>query len=710
MYNNLEINNKVRALKILFTVFIILGHSLLFAEFVATKHTLEAGSSVEFYPKQGESLSIAKDLNHLIRSANYDIVMKNGKRIYFRNKNQEDDMYIVFNEATEPGDVVIVKVNRGYFTYTTQALHSLPKTVQKVLKASAKSRRAKKRAKQTKNVIVETEEFCFDNTGEICDCSSPKALINQKNTFLPTTEQDMPSSETEKVSVPQKEKSEPNIFKTFAQKLQEAFAKIKSDLTPDTQKEIPPQKIKGPELLHSSEKTADRNSENPTPLYIKQESRKETSAEDSDKLNRYNMLSDHEVTAAKQIARPHFTALPPSGKEEFLRTPLPSEGRVTTPLLQKPQQPEQMKKDIMFSSAEKPKTLYQPETPKALERLSAYDDLNSAYKEPAYTSTGPSFHKPKERDIAASTISLPHVAAPDVVKEQQIRKIESYSGPEQKNLRLPQSDVVSAVETSKPQLPQISKRESQKGLPVIDNSVQSIAQGPVAQPVFTNEMKPEIKEEIPVQEPADMQENEEKDKIIITKILDKKKPAPAPENLERMSDRMLGGGYSDRQNLGKLSVRAYSNKKPVSAWVEVYKGKHRVKSFYTGNKKELKLPVGTYILKATYRTGTAKQKKNLGKVKLKEGESVRKKVYFNVGKLRILATRKGKPVYVKVEIYKKGSKRRYAYTFSSHSTGEANMQLSEGKYKIVVVEHGTKKVFDNVYVKGNSSKTLRVEF
>jgi hypothetical protein len=200
------------------------------------------------------------------------------------------------------------------------------------------------------------------------------------------------------------------------------------------------------------------------------------------------------------------------------------------------------------------------------------------------------------------------------------------------------------------------------------------------------------------------------DKIVITKIIEKKKKAVVEEPIERMSDRLLGGGYSSQHAMGEVSVKAYSNRKPISAWVEVYKGKRRVKTFYTSGGKAVKLPAGTYVMKATYRTGTSKQKKSLGKVRLQEGETIRKKVYFNVGKLKIIASRREKPLYVKVEIYKKGSSQRYAYTFSSRATGQAHLQLAEGRYKIVVLEHRNKKVFDNVYIKGNASKTIRVEF
>jgi len=221
---------------------------------------------------------------------------------------------------------------------------------------------------------------------------------------------------------------------------------------------------------------------------------------------------------------------------------------------------------------------------------------------------------------------------------------------------------------------------------------------------------PELEHKVTVVEAEDKtKEVNTPDKIVITKIISQKQPQPAAP-LERMSDRVIGGGSAVQDHTGTVSVKAYSNRKPISAWVEVYKGKRRVKTFYTNNGKEVKLPAGTYIMKATYRTGTAKQKKSLGKIHLQEGEKIKKRVYFNVGKLNVVAKRYGEPVYVKVEIYKEGSRSRYAYTFSSKSTGEAHLQLSEGSYKIIVLEHGKKKVFDNVRIKGGATKTIRVDF
>jgi hypothetical protein len=212
-------------------------------------------------------------------------------------------------------------------------------------------------------------------------------------------------------------------------------------------------------------------------------------------------------------------------------------------------------------------------------------------------------------------------------------------------------------------------------------------------------------------ENASSPEEEPKDKIVITKILKKNKNRSMPaEPMIRMQDRILGGGYDSQTNSGRLSVRAYANRKPISAWVEVYKGKHRVKTFYSGVKREVTLPAGTYILKATYRAGSSKQRKNLGRVRLKNGDTIHKKVYFAIGTLNIIAKRKGKPLYVKVEIYKKGSSHRYAYTFSSANTGVAHLQLGQGSYRIVIKDHGETKTFDDVYIKGERTKTLPAEF
>ncbi len=229
---------------------------------------------------------------------------------------------------------------------------------------------------------------------------------------------------------------------------------------------------------------------------------------------------------------------------------------------------------------------------------------------------------------------------------------------------------------------------------------------------------------------------ESKDRIVITKTIaiPKKKKEVAKEEPRvikrhvqpkeykteqeqipgRMSDRVAGNGYG-MSTQGKIKVKAYSNNRPVSAWVEVFKAgtSQRVKTFYTGkggSLKDVKLPAGTYVIKATYRTATSKRKKTLGRVVLEEGGSINKKISFDDGTVTIKVKKSGKPIYAKVEVYKSGSKRRIAYEFTSKSNGVAKLSLGSGEYDIVIKDHSEVIRFDSVRVKGGKSKTLNADF
>jgi hypothetical protein len=700
---------------------------------VTKTQLLKPGEEITFYPKQGESFALSKDFQHLEEGANYDVIMKNGNRLYFESKNQEDDMYIIFNEATDPGDVVLVKVNRGYFTSTIQSFEALPQTVKKVLKASVKRHKSRKKSIQNQTAVIETEEFCFDAMGEIIECHSTKATINQPDP-VPVEEK----------NVFQEEKHQ-SFLTSLADKIKNALSKITENLktqessatqvrqersvsVKDTSKEKHFEKVKKTEKAKKAEKKPQpeipeeiaRSVQTPLPL-------PQTPKMANPDINQYNYISDHEIKAGVKLETPSFQTLPlkKMDQQQYAQRELERTNRVAPPSMPAGANsiaPAIADKNIQVHSSVSP--LLRSETlSKTAAKLSKSDNLRPSYTKPVYQKptglpierhlTGVQPNRPqlkvsepaiaghtisagtqKNKPVFSKTASMPvarmeslPVSAPQFASGQRGIASETTAGPEglQEIVREPQlqqapSPVVEVKRESLQKLPKMQEPQAVTPPPVIAQST-----------VPEERTKPG-------------------DKIVITKIIEKKKKAVVEEPIERMSDRLLGGGYSSQNAMGQVSVKAYSNRKPISAWVEVYKGKRRVKTFYTSGGKAVKLPAGTYIMKATYRTGTSKQKKSLGKVKLQEGETIRKKVYFNVGKLKIIANRREKPLYVKVEIYKKGSSQRYAYTFSSRATGQAHLQLAEGRYKIVVLEHRNKKVFDNVYIKGNASKTIRVEF
>ncbi len=197
------------------------------------------------------------------------------------------------------------------------------------------------------------------------------------------------------------------------------------------------------------------------------------------------------------------------------------------------------------------------------------------------------------------------------------------------------------------------------------------------------------------------------DKIIITKLI---KPKEQQTPMERMHDRVIGGGYhAPRQ--ANLKVTAYNNGHRVSAWVEVIdpKTKERVKTFYT-SRGTVHLPEGTYLVRATYRTMSAKLRRNLGRIHLNEGGTIRKKIYFSDGTLLVSAKRAGMPLYVKVEVYRAGTRRRVTYDFSSPKSGIARLKLPAGRYDVVVKEHLQARRFEGVRIRGGSVRSLQALF
>ena len=209
------------------------------------------------------------------------------------------------------------------------------------------------------------------------------------------------------------------------------------------------------------------------------------------------------------------------------------------------------------------------------------------------------------------------------------------------------------------------------------------------------------------------------DKIVITKILEKEKKQENEDKfagrvLGKSSDRVLGGAYDPSKESASFGVRATKNSLPVSAWIEVFKNgtKSRVKTFYTSIRKlkKIKLPAGVYMIRATYRTRDGKLQKTLKNIHIKNGEDITKHVTFNEGRLKVVAKKGGKAQYVKVVVYKSGSKGRYTYEFSDRDTGVAIITLPVGVYDIEVINHDQKREFRSERIKASNTDTIVAEF
>ncbi len=696
----------------------ILFSSLNAAELTEQTRSLGPGEKATFHPKQGESLSVIKDLDHIVPDANYDIQMRNGAHIYFQNKNVSEDTYIIFNEERASGDVVLVKINKGYFLLKTQSYRKLPKTVKKLLHASAKKKEHRIRIDKENNIIIESDAFCFDDQGEIVPCNSPAALTarsqstevvsqpkgTETNT---TTEHDRNQTAAATVKAQKKEEKKAGVIDLFTQKLKSAFEKITRVL----KEKSPTATVQKKEEVSKKLSNESNRTERKTAAQVKMPSMVKASEQNKTDIEHFNKLSQKEISATAPIARPKFETLPPvppSGSFEQVNAksfPAPSAVTSSVEIANRGIDAEASK--VPSGVIEKPviasATLPQDRLPVTQVSRQTRPQASRLSVPREEIPTASVISKPVTPPVAYPAMTLP--TAPSATRPT----LSSSPTPPVPSAAVSQKERVPAVMQQRPPVAAQPKPQTLQAPPVLSAPSAPVIPEQVPVVAKTETQKPQ-----PVQPPVVTEQSEatqpQSNKIVITKIISKKSTPGGAEGIDSMRNRVIGGGYADRNPTGKVHVKAYCNRKPVSAWVEVFKGKHRVKTFYTGIGKEVRLPAGTYVLKATYRSGTSKQRKNLGKIRLDEGETVHKRVYFSVGKLIVVAKRKGQPAYVKIEIYKHGSKSRYAYTFSSPETGTARLQLSAGTYRIVVKEHGNTKTFDNIRIKGDTSRTLRVDF
>jgi hypothetical protein len=210
-------------------------------------------------------------------------------------------------------------------------------------------------------------------------------------------------------------------------------------------------------------------------------------------------------------------------------------------------------------------------------------------------------------------------------------------------------------------------------------------------------------------------------KIVITKIIDdesKSKESSDPfagRVLGKIDDRVLGGGYNPDSGTSKFGMKVTKNSQPVSAWIEVFKNgtKDRVKTFYTSSSKKIKkvkLPAGVYMIRATYRSKDGKLQKTLKNINLSDGGDITKHIAFHDGKLRVIARRADKSLYVRVTAYKSGTKDKVAFEFSDRHSGITNMTLGTGTYDIEVAEHNNIREFNNIKIRSGQMETIKADF
>jgi hypothetical protein len=612
--------------------------------------SLSAGEGSSFIPIQGSAFSIIKDLSNSIYSANYDILIKIGGRVIYREVNQLDDLYLVFNEPVDGDDIIKLDVNSGQFLFKMSQMETLPDVIVDAIKEQAPK---------------EYEQL--------------KPLHNRKKRKPKKPKK----PKKKKVIQTPKPKPEPKLEpKPSPKPVEDESRVIKRHMTPDEYKkdiikQTPPDQVIEESILGKRVSP---------PTISKPENDLSKFSTSIDNVNKD--ISKVETSPKREID----SFVTRSDIESVAR-----ESRVEAPKI---------------STSSLPVTTTQP-LPDMIEQVDSSMGVKSTIptaqtKIETFTKCTPPTMSSSQTGSFKTEISTSRVEQPNFQKSDELVEI--------KEIKLDEK------------VPQFEKEEVVVEQPPVQTYREPEVIVTPPEPVVEEVIEPEVVKREIVKE-----EQKPKDRIVITKMIAKpKKRVPVedeprvikrhiqPEEYkklqeipDRMSDRVLGNGFG--MSSSTLKVKAYSNNKPISAWVEVFRAdtKKRVKTFYTGkgrSLKDVKLPAGVYVIKATYRTAGSKRKKTIGKITLQEGESINKKITFDDGSIKVKVTKNGKPIYAKVEVYKSGKKRRVAYEFTSRSSGVANLSLGSGEYDIVVRDHTKVRRFNSISISGGKSRTINADF
>jgi len=616
--------------------------------------SLSSGEGSSFVPIKGAAFSIISDVTSGIRGGNYNILIKSGGRVIYKEKNQLDDLYLVFNEPVNEDDIIKLDVNKGIFLFKMSPMETLPDVIVDAIK-----KQAPREYKELKPL---------HNRHKI---SSSKGIVHKKVKKEPVKREPISNSvletsiddEIEKANIqePVKVKKESGFFDRFSKKIDE-FIHSK----PKDEKIIETSQISTPPTDIGNLSNSIDNTKKDITSTIKLEKREISSSAIKSDIDK--------VAEVSRVKMPKTSTSDISSLPTAQTFPLDLE-RVKTPVGVK-------------SSFKTPKS-----------------ELESFAK-----CTPPSMSSSEVGSFKTQIGNGNNIQQPKFKSQNELVEIKEVKLDEE--------------------IPQFKKEE-----PVVTTTVPQVQ--PYKQPEIISE--PSVPQTIVETEPEEkvivIKDEEPKDRIVITKMIAiaKKNPEPKEESRvirrhvdpeeykkqqkaeipDRMSDRVLGGGVG--LSSGTLKVKAYSNNRPISAWVEVFRAdtKKRVKTFYTGKGRtlqDIKLPAGVYVVKATYRTAGSKRKKTIGRIKLKEGESINRKITFDDGSVIVKVKKGGKPIYAKVEVYKKGKKRRIAYEFTSRINGTATLSLGSGEYDIVVRDHNNVKRFNSIAIRGGKAKTIHANF
>jgi len=604
--------------------------------------SLSEGEGSSFVPIKGAAFSIISDVTSGIRGGNFNILIKSGGKVIYKEVNQLDDLYLVFNEPVNNGDIIKLDVNKGIFLFKMSPMETLPDVIVDAIKEQAPNEYKELKPLHNRHKKSSSKEKVIKEEQQTVQ-SKPIDNIVLETPI---------DNEIQQPKIQQPVQKEAGFFDRFSKKIDDFMNSKPKSKKPDMSSGI----SSAPTDIGQLSQPIDNVKKELSPT-IKSE-KKEISSN--------AIKSDIEkVASSSKVKSPKTSTSDIASLPTAQTFPLDLE-RVKSPVGIKSSFPNEKTEIESFAKCTPP---------------SISDSQAGTFK----------------TEISNSSMQQPKFQTKDELVEIKEIKIEE-------------------------DIPQFKKEE----VIVSQPSVQTYKQPEVItpQPKAKEIIEPKVEKEVVV-----LKEKTSNDRIVITKTIPsaKKKALPKeeprvikrhvkPEDYkkqqqkevsERLSDRVLGGGVG--VSTSTLKVKAYSNNRPISAWVEVFRAdtKKRVKTFYTGKGRSLqdiKLPAGVYVVKATYRTAGSKRKKTVGRIRLQEGESINRKITFDDGSIVVKVKKSGDPIYAKVEVYKKGSKRRIAYEFTSKVSGMATLSLGSGEYDIVVRDYNNVKRFNAVSIKGGKAK------
>jgi hypothetical protein len=686
---------------------------------------LKSGNEIILRPHNGHALSITRTPGKYLSKSSYDFIMINGDEIIYEDRNQVDDVYLIFHDDVQEGDRIKIHVNRGYFDYKIKPLQALPTIVKEVIEPEVLERAKRERSplKEHKKRDVKKRTKKVESKKK----ALVPAVVPQEATIKPIIEPSVETKVKKSNAVLQNATTPSPVSESFFARFTQIFKDlVKSfSLTPiSTPKES--------NKLNDKKVDIKEKKSTPPPKKPLKEMDKRV-VEKGIKEHFDDSLLQQAATPTQGLVlkdRPKGVSLQTQGEhlqqearieestfskpkrgigEDFSDQALQSEAKILKRNFT-PQQPIVVDSTLHAQIEEKFQGLKREAPAFKSDKISKKIESVPSFKPTSTLAKEPDFQEMKtlaKENIPAFQTVQPQPSAVTNVTERAV-DVAPIEEPASLDTIKKIPETTPSVEDKRAAYPDTGYKEGYETLNQQPKPLKSVTTPKPLPPVMIDETLPQK---------AEPRVDEEK-RLVITKRIDKKEPQADPfagRVLGHMDDRVLGTGYNGAATSAKLGVRVSKNRRPVSAWIEVFKNgtKQRVKTFYTSKTsktKSVKLPAGNYMVRATYRTRGSKQQKTIKNIHLAEADSVTKNIAFYDGTLRVIARRGANPLYVKVIAYKSGTHRRVSYDFSSRTSGIAKLTLSSGTYDIEVLEHDKSRFFENVHIRGGKTKTINADF